>query len=134
MKHGADRGQLGSCARSVAGVVGVVGEDGGGAVELLGDDEAGEGVCEGQGAEGEQELGAWAGGGGPTVCRADGEEDVLDAVVAAGDEPGGEGFGGEGAAATIEQDEKDGGAAGLAVEPSEQSRLGFESLGLAAGQ
>jgi hypothetical protein len=43
---------------SVSGVVGVAGEYGAGAVELFGEDEAGEGVGEGEGAEGEQDLGA----------------------------------------------------------------------------
>jgi hypothetical protein len=38
---------------SVAGVVGVAGEDGEGAVELLGEDDAGERVGQGDGAEGE---------------------------------------------------------------------------------
>lgn len=45
-------------ACSVAGVVGVAGEYCAGAVELFGEDEAGEGVGEGEGAEGEQDFGA----------------------------------------------------------------------------
>ena len=79
----------------MAGVVGVAGEDGEGAVDLFGEDGAGELVGEGDGAEGEDEGGAGAGGGGPAVGGADGEDDGLGAGVAQAAEVGGEVFGGE---------------------------------------
>ncbi len=66
----------------VAGVVGVVGEDGSGSVELLGEDYAGELVGEGENAEGEEEVGAGAGGGGPAVGGTYGEDEALGSFVA----------------------------------------------------
>jgi hypothetical protein len=66
----------------VAAVVGVAGEDGEGAVDLLGGDGAGELVGEGHAAEGEGAGGFGAGDGGPAVGGADAEEDALGAFVA----------------------------------------------------
>jgi len=68
----------------------VAGEDGEGAVDLLGEDEAGEVVGQGDEAEGEQEVGAGAGQRGPAVGRADGEDDALRAGIAEADEVFGE--------------------------------------------
>jgi hypothetical protein len=83
----------------------VAGEDGEGAVDLLGEDGAGELVGQGDGAEGEDEVGAGAGGGGPAVGGADGEDEGLGAGVAEAAEVGGEVFAGELLAAAVEQDE-----------------------------
>jgi hypothetical protein len=111
----------------VAGVVGVAGEDGEGSVDLFGENGAGEFVGKGDGAEREDESGAGAGGGGPAVGGADGEDDGLSAGVAEAAEVGGEGFGGEGGATAVEEDEVGGGAGSGAVEPGEEG--GFGGLG-----
>ena len=113
----------------MAGVVGVAGEDGECAVELLGEDGSGEFVGQGDRAEGEQEIGAGAGRGGPSVGGADGEDDGLGAGVAEAAEVGGEVLGGELLAGTVEQDKDRGGAGGLAIEPTEERGLGVVGLG-----
>ena len=66
----------------MAGVVGVAGEDGHGAIELLGEDEPGEGVRKRHGAEGKEEVGAGESGGRPSAGGADGEGDGALAGVA----------------------------------------------------
>jgi len=117
----------------VAGVVGVAGEDGEGAVDLFGEDGAGEFVGQGDGAEGEDKAGAGAGGGGPSVRGADGEDDGLGAGVAEAAEVSGEFFGGELLAAAVEEDEDASGAGGLAsrpIEGGEERGLGGVGLGL----
>jgi len=88
-------------------------EDCTGSIKLFGEDEAGEVVSEGDRAEGEQKagLGSFDCGGTPTVCGADGEGDVLDSLIAAGAQPGGEFGGGELAAAAVEEHREDGFAA-----------------------
>ena len=113
----------------VAGVVGVVGEDGEGAVDLLGGDGAGEFVGEGHAAERDGAVGAGEGGGGPAVGGADGEEDALGAVVAKPGDERGELFGGEGVAAGVEEEDLRGGAAGLAVGRGEEGGFGVEDGG-----
>lgn len=77
---------------SVAGVVGVARENCARAVELLGHDESGEGVSQGESSERQQEAGAGACRLGPAIGGADGEDDVLRAFITAGSEPGGERF------------------------------------------
>ena len=114
----------------VAGVVGVVGEDGEGAVDLLGEDDASQFVGQRDVAEGEDEAGAGAGGCGPTVGGADGEEEGLRAGVAQAAEVGGEFFAGELLAAAVEQDEDRGGACRLAIECGQQGGFGGVVLGL----
>ena len=47
---------------------------------------------EGEEAEGEEEVGASAGGGGPAVRGADGEDEALGAVIADAGDAGGEVF------------------------------------------
>ena len=105
------------------------GEDGEGAVELLGEDYAGELMREGDWAEREDEVGAGAGCGGPSVGRTDGEDEALRAGVAKAAKVGGEFLGGELFAATVEEDEDRGGAGGLAVEPGEECGFGVVELG-----
>lgn len=82
----------------MAGVVRMACQDCTGAVELFGQNEAGEVMGQGDGAEREQETGmgtemvlnliqhAW----GPAVSGADGENEALGALVAAGGKPGSE--------------------------------------------
>ena len=111
----------------------MAGEDGEGAVDLLGEDGAGELMGQGDGAEGKGEAGAGEGGLGPAVGGTDGEDDGLRAGVAEAAEAGGEVWAGELAAAAVEQDEDGGGARGLAIERGEQS--GFRGVGVGiAGQ
>jgi hypothetical protein len=119
---------------SVAGVVRVARENCKCAVELLGEDETGEGVGERERAEGEQEGGALAGGVGPSAGGADGEEDVLLALIAALPEPCGEGLGRKLAAAAIEKNNGDGSAAMPAIKPFEERVFSSEGLGLASGE
>ena len=116
---------------SVGGVVGVAGEDGEGAVDLLGEDGAGEFMGQSDVAEREDEAGAGACSGGPAVGGTDGEDKGLCARVAEAAEVGGEFFGGELLAATVEEDEDGGGAGGLAVEPGEECGFGVMGLELA---
>jgi hypothetical protein len=115
----------------VAGVVRVAGEDGEGAVDLFGENGACEFVGQGDSAEGEYEAGAGAGGGSPAIVGADGEDERLGAGVAEAAEVGGEFFGGELLAATVEEDQDGGGAGGLAVEPGEECGFGVMGLELA---
>ncbi len=105
-----------------------------GAVELFGEDEAGEFVGECDGTKRELEGGVGKGFRGPAVGGADGKDDVLGPLIAAGAEPGGELGRAEGSAAAVEQDEQERGArfAGLrgAGEPGEESCFGGEGFGL----
>ena len=101
---------------SVAAVVGVVGEDGEGAVELLGEDYPGEFVGECHGAQGEQQsfsgIGCGCGAGlrRPAVGGTDGEDEILGSLVAEAADPLGEVFGGERLAPGVEQDDRGRGA------------------------
>jgi hypothetical protein len=115
----------------VAGVVGVAGEDGEGAVELLGEDYAGEFVGQGDESEREEEVGSGAGVGGPAVGGADGEDEALGALVAKTADAGGEGLGGKLLAASVEQDGVGAGSTGLLIEPFEEEGFGVEGLGVA---
>jgi hypothetical protein len=118
----------------VACVIGVASENCACAVELFGDDEAGECVGERESSEGEQEPGAGACGFGPAIGRADGEDDMLRAFIAASAEPGGECLGGELAAAAVEQDGDGRGASLLTVEPLEKRGFSFEGCGSGPGE
>ena len=73
------------------------------AIYLLGEDDGGELVRQGEGAEGKQEAGAVTGGLRPAVRRADGEDKILDALVALAADPFRELDAGEGTAAAVEQ-------------------------------
>ena len=59
------------------------GEDGQRAVDLLGDDGAGELVGQRHAAQRQRAVSAGERGGGPAVGGADGEDDALGAVIAA---------------------------------------------------
>ena len=65
----------------MAGVVGVSGADGEGAVELLGGNDGGELMGERYAAEGDGLVGALAGGGRPPVGWANGQDEGLDASI-----------------------------------------------------
>jgi hypothetical protein len=112
----------------VARVVGVSSEDGGGAVDLLGQYNASELVGQGEASEGEEQVGADAGGRRPSVCRADTEHEALGAVVAKAADSGGEVLGGKLLAGAVEQDGMGADASRLLVEPGKKCRLGLEGL------
>jgi hypothetical protein len=117
---------------SVAGVVGVAGADGEGAVDLLGEDDGGEFVGEGDAAEGEGAFGAFERGRGPAVGRADGEEGVLGSGVLEGAEDGGEFGRGDLLASAVGEEEGGTGAGGGVVEEVEEPGFGGEDA-LGAG-
>jgi hypothetical protein len=83
------KGKVSAQARrgSVAGVVGVAGEDGCGAIELLGEDQSGDGMGEGEGAQGENQSSAKESVGRPPIGWTDGENDMLGALLTLGTEP-----------------------------------------------
>ena len=115
----------------MAGVVGVVGEDSGGSVELFGEDDAGQLVGEGEAAEGEEQVGAIEGGWGPTVGGAYGEDEALGSFVPPATDAGGELFRGELLAPAVEEDGVGTDATGLVVEPGEEGGFGVEDLRVA---
>lgn len=108
----------------------MAGEDGEGAVDLLGQDDACQLVGEGDAAEGEQKVGASASHVGPSVGGADGEDEMLRPGVAKMADGLGELFGGELLTSAIEKDEVDGRPAGLAIDPGEECGFGIEELRL----
>jgi len=93
-------------------VIGMSGADGECPVQLLGGDDGGEFVGEGDAAEGEGAVGAGEGRGGPAVGGADGEDELLGAGVLKGAEGGGEVLGGELLAAAVGEEEDRAGAGG----------------------
>jgi hypothetical protein len=115
----------------VAGVVGVIREDGEGAVDLFGENGAGELMGKRDLAEGENKGCAGSRGHGPSVGGADGEDEGLRAGVAEAADVLGEGFARELLAARVEQDEDGSCAGGLLVEGGEQIGFGGEGLGVA---
>jgi hypothetical protein len=104
----------------------VSGEDGEGAVDLFAEDDAGEFVGEGHGAEGEERCGALAGILGPAVGGTDGEDDELTALVALAAEPFGEGFRGHLLTALVEEDEHRGGTGALVLDGFPEEIFGAE--------
>src|ERR1700735_3937058 len=79
----------------VAGVIGMSGDDGQGAVDLFGEDDAGELMRQRHRPEGEKQVSAGAGGNGPSVRGTDGEHEILGAGVAKTADLGGKILGGE---------------------------------------
>lgn len=108
------------------------GQDGPCAVDLLGEDEAGESMGHGHGAQRKQQARAAARFRRPSIGRANGEDQVLRAFVASRAQPGGESFRIQGAAAAVEQHGDGRRSSSLAREPGEQSFLAAERLRLAA--
>jgi len=101
------------------------------AIELLGHDEARESVGHGHGSQREQQLSAQTRDFGPSAGRANGEDNLLRALVAAFAEPCGKTFRSHLAATAIEQYSDGGRASFEALQPIEQRLLGAESFGLA---
>jgi len=117
-------------------MVGVACQDCTGAVELFGEDKAGQVVGQRDWPERELEAGLGVSLCGPTVGGADGEDDVLSALIAAGTEPGGKFGGGKRAASAIEKDWESGQTGGFTGllglgKPGEESGFGEEGFGLA---
>ena len=71
----------------VAGVVGMSGQDGQGAVDLLGEYDASELMRQGNSTQGKEKVGALTSGSRPAVCGANSEYEALSAVVAKAAEP-----------------------------------------------
>ncbi len=108
----------------------MAGQDGQGSVDLFGEDDAREFVRQSNWAEREQHGGPCAGSLRPTVSRADGEDQMLNAGIAEPADVCGEIFRGKRFAAAIEKDDVRGGAGRLLIEPSEQSGLSGDAMGL----
>ena len=109
----------------------MAGENGESAVELLGEDDAGELMGQGDASEGEEKVGALARGGRPAVRGADGQDEMLRAAIAESAETFGELRGSELAALGVEEDGVRGRAARLTAEPVEEGGLGLEELAVA---
>lgn len=118
-------------AHLVTGVVGMAGEDRQGAVDLLGEYDAGKLMRQGQTAKGQKKVGALTCHGGPSIGGTDSEHEALSALIADAPNLRGELLRGVLLAAAIQQDGVGGGAAGLAVQPVENCCLGVEELGVA---
>lgn len=104
---------------SVTAMVGMAGEDRCGAVELLGEDKAREGMGECERSEREQERGARSRLVRPSVRRADREDNVLNSAFAVRAEPPGEGFRAHLLTAAVEQHKKGWSTPALAIKPHE---------------
>ena len=86
------------------------------------------------GPEGKLKISALAGRVGPAAGRADGEDDVLGALVAAAAEPGGEGFGTHLLAAAIQEHNQGGGSSLALSDRFEERFLATIGLRLAVGK
>ena len=109
----------------------MAGANGQRAVDLLGEDDAGELVGQRDGAKREHQASARAGGGGPAVGRTDGQHQALRARVAEAADVRGELLRRELLAPAVQQDEDGRGAGGLAIQPCEQRGFGAVGLRLA---
>lgn len=102
-------------------------------IDLFADEDAGELVRKGHGAEGEQQAGTGAIGAGPPVDGAKREDDVLAALIAPLSQPLGEGCGGKLFAALIKHHQHGRGSAFEPVEPCEESVTRFKDVGFHFG-
>lgn len=102
-------------------------------VDLFADEDAGELVGKGHGAEGEQQASAGAIGAGPAVGRTEREDGVLAAFVALAAQPLGQRLRGKLFAAFVEHDQQRRGSAFEAVDPLEKRSGGFEYAGFGFG-
>jgi len=108
----------------------MAGADGECAVELLGGDDGGELVGEGDAAKGDGVVGTGERGWRPAISRADGKDELLDASVLKRAESGGEVLGGELLAAAVGEKEGGAGAGGGVGDEVEQPGLaGEDALG-----
>ena len=112
-------------------MVWMAGEDGKGAVDLLGQDQSGNLMRQGHGPEGKQKAGAFPGGIRPAAGGADDEDDVLSALVTADAEPRGKCFRSHGAAAAIKQDNNWRGAALAPGNPFKKHFFGSKDFRIA---
>src|ERR1700753_140289 len=99
------------------GMVRVAGQNGASAVKLLCKDEPGQSMSERERAQRQQKLGAWPCSIGPAARRTNGEDHMLQALLAMCAEPCGEGLGAHAAATRIKQYRDDRSAAVLAIHP-----------------
>ena len=111
----------------------VPGKNGEGAVDLFGDDDAGELVRLSHFSEREEQVGALARLFGPAVGGADGKDDELAACVAFAAQPAGEILRGHLFAVFVEQNEERGGAGPLAFNRVPESVFGTKEWGFHAG-
>ncbi len=82
-------------------------------------------------AEGKEKVSALTGHSGPSVGRADGENEALGALIADAPDLRSELLRGELLAAAIQQNGIGRSAAGLTIQPIKERRLGLEELGVA---
>ena len=104
-------------------MVGMAGEDGQGAVDLLGGDDSGELVRQRNTTEGDGKIGSLEGNSRPAIRGADGEDQGLDASIAKAPYIFGEFLGAELLAAAIGEQEHGAGPAGGVFDKAEQSCL-----------
>lgn len=104
----------------------MTGQDCGGTVNLLGKYDAGKMVRQGEAAQREEEVGAFAGLRGPAAGRAEGEHKALRSIVAEASKAGSELFRSELLAAAVEEDGVGADTAGLEGEPVEERSLTVE--------
>jgi hypothetical protein len=117
-------------ANLVAGMVGVSGENGQGAVYLLGQNNTGELMRQSHATKGKKQVGTLACGRRPPIRRSDGKHQPLNTLVADAAEVRGELIRAVLLAAAIHQNRIRRSATGLAIQPIEQGRFGVEELGL----
>jgi len=101
-----------------------------GAVELFGENEAGEFVGHGDWAKRQAEVGLGKSWFGPSVGWPDGENEMLGALVAAVSEPVGQIGGGQLFPPGIKQDGQGGNAGVLLAKPGEEGGFRYEGFGL----
>src|ERR1039458_9855573 len=118
----------------MAGVIWMPGEDCGGTINLLSEDETRQRVCHRHGSQREQQRGALAGNGRPAISRSDGKHQVLRTVVAPLPQPGGKGLGTHGSSATIEEDNHWCRSTLKLVDPLEQRLFVAKGLGAASSE
>jgi hypothetical protein len=106
----------------------MAGKDGQGAVDLLGEYHAGKLMWQGNSAQGKQKVGALPSGSRPPVCRSNGEDEALGAVVAKAAELSSELFGRVLHSAAIQQNRVRRCAPLLAFKPIEKGSLRVEDL------
>ncbi len=98
------------------------------AVELLGGNDGGEFVRQGDASEGQCPVGAGERGGRPAVCAADGEDELLGAAVLHVSQRGGEVLGAGLLAAAVAEPDGGAGAGGGIGDELEQFCLGGKDL------
>jgi hypothetical protein len=98
------------------------------AVELLGQDQTGQGMGHGQGAERQQKLRSLSGLVAPAIRRPDGEHNLADSLIAVNPDPRSKGLRSHRTAAAIEQHRHRRGPPFAAIEPGKQIAFAAECL------